>query len=216
MSKRCPFPHLHSKENAALTSTPGTALVAASGAVSGGRARSSVCSLLGTAIGSPALWRSYALRIRSLSCTAPAILIFTSGATAARAYAHLDHAVPAVASTVRTAPDKIELSFNEAVEPAFSSIEVIDQAGGHVELEKLTPGPDDAQFEPMTGLLVAAQLIHFVTVTALFGGASLRARIDYPPASGAMDRHVSGGWRGRSAGLDHAGHQRLPLEGSAS
>jgi methionine-rich copper-binding protein CopC len=65
--------------------------------------------------------------------------------TAAQAHAHLDHAVPAVASTVRIAPDKIELSFNEAVEPAFSSVEVIDQAGGHIELGKLMPGLDDTK-----------------------------------------------------------------------
>ncbi len=142
MSTHCPFPHLYRskspKENFALTSTP--APTATDGVISGGHARFSIRSLLVSG-----LRRSRVLRIRSLSCTALAILVIPSGVIAAQAHAHLDHAVPAVASTIRIAPDKIELSFNEAVEPAFSSVEVIDQAGGHIELGKLMPGLDDTK-----------------------------------------------------------------------
>jgi len=60
-----------------------------------------------------------------------AIAILTSIACApgAQAHAQLDHASPAVGSAVKSSPKDVTLSFTEAVEPKFSSIEVIDAQG---------------------------------------------------------------------------------------
>jgi copper resistance protein C len=47
----------------------------------------------------------------------------------ARAHVRLDHASPAVGSTVAATPKELVLWFTETVEPAFSSIEVRDTNG---------------------------------------------------------------------------------------
>jgi methionine-rich copper-binding protein CopC len=78
-------------------------------------------------------------------------------APAAFAHAQLDHASPAAGSTVKPAPKDVTLSFTEAVEPKFSTIEVRDAKGAamqngavrrvsgntaqlRVEVKPLTPG----------------------------------------------------------------------------
>ena len=60
--------------------------------------------------------------------------------TPAAAHAFLDHAMPAVGSTVRTSPTTVRLAFSEPLEPAFSRVHVEDAAGkavnagdGHVD-----------------------------------------------------------------------------------
>jgi len=55
-------------------------------------------------------------------------------ATAGPAWAHafLDHSSPAVGATV-PAPKAVSIWFTEAVEPAFSRIEVADAAGNRVD-----------------------------------------------------------------------------------
>ncbi len=50
------------------------------------------------------------------------------------AHAFLDHASPAVGSTVPTAPAVITLWYTQQLEPAFSSMTVTDQAGRRVDL----------------------------------------------------------------------------------
>ena len=52
----------------------------------------------------------------------------------AAAYAHamLDHASPAVGSTVGAAPKEVVLSFTEKLEPKFSSIDVQNTSGRSV------------------------------------------------------------------------------------
>jgi methionine-rich copper-binding protein CopC len=52
---------------------------------------------------------------------------------AALAHAQLDHANPAAGSTVKPAPKDVTLSFTEAVEPKFSSIEVRDAKGAAMQ-----------------------------------------------------------------------------------
>lgn len=73
---------------------------------------------------------------------------------AASAHAHLDHAVPAVGSTVTTAPQDVTLTFTQNLEAAFSTVEVTDASGARVDqgeakinantmqigLKSLTPG----------------------------------------------------------------------------
>jgi len=51
----------------------------------------------------------------------------------AAAHAFLDHALPAVGSTVHESPREIRLWFTEQLEPAFSSIRVLDSSGKEVD-----------------------------------------------------------------------------------
>lgn len=76
---------------------------------------------------------------------------------AAGAHAFLDRADPRVGSTVQVAPEELRIWFSEAVEPAFSTVHVLDAHGQrvdtaparrdlqdrkllHVALSKLPPG----------------------------------------------------------------------------
>jgi methionine-rich copper-binding protein CopC len=54
-------------------------------------------------------------------------------ATGALAHAMLDHAVPRVGSSVRVAPGRVELWFSERLEPAFSTLKVMDSSGRQVD-----------------------------------------------------------------------------------
>jgi copper resistance protein C len=51
----------------------------------------------------------------------------------ARAHAFLDRALPAVGSTVHESPPAVNLWFTQALEPAFSKIEIVDDAGRRVD-----------------------------------------------------------------------------------
>lgn len=51
----------------------------------------------------------------------------------ADAHAFLDHALPAVGSTVHAVPGAVRLWFTEEIEPAFSSVHVQDSAGRQVD-----------------------------------------------------------------------------------
>ena len=63
-----------------------------------------------------------------LACAAVAAL-----PAAAFAHAHLDRAAPSAGSTIKSAPKDVTLSFTEAVEPKFSSIEVRDAKGAAMQ-----------------------------------------------------------------------------------
>jgi methionine-rich copper-binding protein CopC len=57
-------------------------------------------------------------------------------AEAARAHAFLDHAEPRVGSSVASAPRQLSLWFTQNLEPAFSTVEVQNSAGGRVDVGK--------------------------------------------------------------------------------
>ena len=61
----------------------------------------------------------------------PAFAVLTTALSveAAHAHAFLDHAVPAVGSTVVTAPAQVQLFFTQGLEPAFSSATLADANG---------------------------------------------------------------------------------------
>jgi copper resistance protein C len=73
-----------------------------------------------------------------LHAVAVAILLL-GGATAARAHAFLDHAVPAVGSTVASA-HQATLYFTQQLEPRFSGAEVRNAAGARVDRGKSISG----------------------------------------------------------------------------
>ncbi len=62
-------------------------------------------------------------------------------AAPAHAHAFLDHATPAVGSTVHGSPPRVELWFTQELEPAFSTVRVLDQ-GNHRQ------DSGDAKVEP--------------------------------------------------------------------
>jgi methionine-rich copper-binding protein CopC len=64
-------------------------------------------------------------------------------ATAARAHAFLDHAVPPVGGTVSAPPPEIRLYFSEAIEPRFSVIELTSIDGRPVKTGPSTVDPRD-------------------------------------------------------------------------
>ena len=63
---------------------------------------------------------------------------------AAFAHAQLDHASPAVGSTVTQAPKEVSLWFTEALEAKFSTIEVRDAQGTAVQAGPATLARDNA------------------------------------------------------------------------
>ena len=74
-----------------------------------------------------------------LTLTAAAALIAAEGA---QAHAFLDHASPAVGSSVPAAPAAVTLWFTQDLEPAFSNVTVTNEAGQRVDLgnAKIPPG----------------------------------------------------------------------------
>lgn len=56
---------------------------------------------------------------------------------AASAHAFLDHASPAVGSSVPAAPAVVNLRFNQNLESAFSTVTVTDKAGQRVDLDNV-------------------------------------------------------------------------------
>ena len=66
--------------------------------------------------------------------TAGAVLaVLLAGVAGGGAHAFLDRADPRVGSTVRTPPAQVRLWFTESLEPAFSSVRVVNEAGQRVD-----------------------------------------------------------------------------------
>src|SRR5512144_905860 len=74
------------------------------------------------------------------ACSLAAVLSL-GGAGAAFAHADLASADPAAGVTVTTAPTAISITFTEAVEAKYSSIEVLDAAGTRVDDGKAQTAP---------------------------------------------------------------------------
>jgi methionine-rich copper-binding protein CopC len=60
--------------------------------------------------------------------------------TTAHAHAFLDHATPAVGSTVATSPGQVTLYFTQQLEPKFSGAEVRNASGARVDHGKSISG----------------------------------------------------------------------------
>ncbi len=63
-------------------------------------------------------------------------VVLAAAPAVANAHAMLDHASPAVGSTVSPAPKELVLTFTETLEPKFSAIEVRNASGA-----SMTSGP---------------------------------------------------------------------------
>lgn len=62
-----------------------------------------------------------------------AALLLLAVATAAGAHAFLDRAEPRVGGKVRTTPAQVTLWFTERLEPAYSRVKVVNEAGQQVD-----------------------------------------------------------------------------------
>ena len=67
----------------------------------------------------------------------------TLGAPAVQAHAFLDHASPAVGSTVPTAPETVTMWFTQELEPAFTTATVTDASGNSVDTGPAQVDPKD-------------------------------------------------------------------------
>ena len=67
----------------------------------------------------------------------------TLGAPAVQAHAFLDHASPAVGSTVPTAPETVTMWFTQELEPAFTTATVTDASGNTVDTGPAQVDPKD-------------------------------------------------------------------------
>jgi len=82
---------------------------------------------------------------------AVALAALLLGAGVASGHAFLDHAEPRVGSTVKTPPSRVRAWFTQDLEPAFSTLEVVNQSGDRVDL-----GP--AQMDPARGDMLQVAL----------------------------------------------------------
>jgi len=62
-------------------------------------------------------------------CATLGLAMFLTLASGALGHAFLDHATPAVGSAVRAAPAAVRIWFSEELEPAFSTIKILDAKG---------------------------------------------------------------------------------------
>jgi methionine-rich copper-binding protein CopC len=75
---------------------------------------------------------------------AAALLAALALPAGALAHAFLDRAVPAVGSKVHGQPAQVRLRFSQPLEPAFSTIRVVDAAGKQVDRMDKQLDPGDA------------------------------------------------------------------------
>jgi methionine-rich copper-binding protein CopC len=74
---------------------------------------------------------------------AAAVLAVAFGAPTVQAHAFLDHASPAVGSTVPTAPETVTMWFTQELEPAFTTATVTDASGNTVDASPAQVDPKD-------------------------------------------------------------------------
>ena len=72
-----------------------------------------------------------------------AAVALLAAAPAAFAHAFLDHADPRVGSEIDRAPAQVTLWFTQQLEPAFSSVKVLDASGKEVDRGGGKPDPSD-------------------------------------------------------------------------
>ncbi len=66
----------------------------------------------------------------------PSLLFVLLGGVAAGAHTTLNHSNLPAGGTVAAAPDEVVLTFTESLEPAFSTVQVIDGGGARVDQGK--------------------------------------------------------------------------------
>jgi methionine-rich copper-binding protein CopC len=80
--------------------------------------------------------------MKSLMVAAMALALFAS--SPADAHAFLDHAAPAVGSTVHAPPGQVKIWFTQRLEAAFSSVQVFNTSGKQIDSGDSRLDPGDA------------------------------------------------------------------------
>ena len=81
--------------------------------------------------------------VRRLVVPLAAVLLSSPWALPAAAHAVLVRSAPAARTTLAEKPDRVQLWFNERLEPAFSSVSVWSAAGTQVDAGDARVAPDD-------------------------------------------------------------------------
>jgi len=71
-------------------------------------------------------------------------------ATDALAHTYLDRTSPEAASTVRGSPAEVKLWFSHALEPAYSTVQVLDRNGAQVDRKDTSVDPAEAKLLKVT------------------------------------------------------------------
>lgn len=90
--------------------------------------------------------------VRGFKAVGPALAVLLWGAAGAGAHAFLDRADPRVGSTVRNPPAQVRLWFTESLEPAFSSLQVVNETSQRVD-------KGDGQVDPSDLALLRISLL---------------------------------------------------------
>ena len=101
----------------------------------------------------------------------------------AQAHAFLDHASPAVGSSVPASPAAVTLWFTQEIEPAFSAVTVTNQAGQRVDLGNKHVPPDQP-----SELQIGLKPLPFGTYTVNWHVIS----VDTHPTQGSFTFQVGG------------------------
>lgn len=91
------------------------------------------------------------MTLSRLTAVGPTLAVLLWGTVGAGAHAFLERADPRVGSTVRTPPAQVRLWFTESLEPAFSSVRVVNEAGQRVD-------KGDSQVDPASPALLRISL----------------------------------------------------------
>ena len=86
-----------------------------------------------------------AAALRLIASLAAAILLEIAWTAPADAHAVLVRSTPPGRATLSETPDRVQLWFNERLEPAFSSVSVWSSAGTQVDARDARVDPDDAK-----------------------------------------------------------------------
>lgn len=105
---------------------------------------------------------------RMIVAAAVLAVAVTRGAVTVHAHAFLDHASPAVGSSVPTAPAAVTMWFTQQLEPAFTTATVTDQAGNPVDT-----GPAQVDAKDQTELRVPLKKLPPGTYTVAWHALSV-------------------------------------------
>ena len=72
-----------------------------------------------------------------MKCIVIFFVILVAASARLEAHAFLKDAIPGVGSTIQTSPSEVRIRFTENIEPAVSSIQVIDASGKEVDKHDL-------------------------------------------------------------------------------
>jgi methionine-rich copper-binding protein CopC len=92
---------------------------------------------------------------RTQWCGGVVLALILGVAGAAAGHAFLDRAEPRVGARVRTPPTQVTLWFTERLEPAYSRVQVLNEAGRRVDKDDGTVAGDGRQLRISLGVVPA-------------------------------------------------------------